>query len=100
MSSAASESRQAAVDVVARMSGERWLAERPPASGQIGQVDDLHAGTAGTGGEAGHGGERRLGGFGQCREHREVADDPALALDEEHGRGAGVAHRVTARGCR
>ncbi len=27
-------SRQAAVDAVARMSGERWLAERPPARGR------------------------------------------------------------------
>ena len=34
ISSAASDSRQAAVDAVARMSGERWLAERPPASGR------------------------------------------------------------------
>ena len=71
----------------------RAAAGRPPAGQrQIGQVDDQDAGPAGPRGESTHGGQRRPGRLGQRGEHREVADHPALALDEEQRRGVGVAH--------
>ena len=64
---------------------------------QIGQVHDLDANAAGAAGQAGHGCDGGLRGFGQRREHGEVADDPPLAFDEEQRRGAGLAHRIQAR---
>jgi len=54
-------------------------------------------GTAGAGGQVGHGGEGRLRGLGEGRKHREIADHPALALDEEHGGRTGSTHGFTAR---
>ena len=69
----------------------------PAGEREVGQVHHLHARAAGAGGEAAHGGQRRPGRLGQGREHGEVADDAALALDEEQRRRLGIAHAVTHR---
>src|SRR5579872_3705601 len=60
-------------------------------------MHDLRAGRSGAHRQPTHGLAGRLRRLGQRREHREVADDAALALDEEDRELVGVAHDVGVR---